>query len=106
MVDGLDECATSEQEEILEDLLRIKGPAPGACKILLSCRKLPSIFRVLQSKPTLRLDDHAESLNATISSFVHRQLESLRQNFDSYIINDLESQILAKANGIPVYPLL
>ena len=100
VVDGLDERATSEQEEIIEDLQRIKGSVPGACKVLLSCRKVPSVFRLLQDKPTLRLDDHAESVNATISSFVHQGLGSLRQAFDSDIIDELEGQIIAKANGI------
>ena len=100
VVDGLDECATSEQEEIIEDLQRIKGSVPGACKVLLSCRKVSSVYRLLQDKPTLRLDDHAESVNATISSFVHHGLGSLRQAFDSDIIDELEGQIIAKANGI------
>ena len=100
VVDGLDERATSEQEEIIEDLQRIKGSVPGAYKVLLSCRKVPSIFRLLQDKPTLRLDDHKESVNATISSFVHKGLRSLRQAFDSDIIDELEGQIIAKANGI------
>ena len=100
VVDGLDERATSEQEEIIEDLQRIKGSEPGACKVLLSCRKVPSVFRLLQDKPTLRLDDHAASVNATIFSFVHQGLGSLRQAFDSGIIDELEGQIIAKANGI------
>ena len=100
VVDGLDERATSEQEEIIEDLQRFKGSVPGACKVLLSSRKVPSVFRLLQNKPTLRLDDHAESVNATISSFVHQGLGSLRQAFDSDIIDGLEGQIIAKANGI------
>ena len=99
MVDGLDECDPSEQDEIIEDLLRIKGPVSEACKILLSSRKLPSISKLLQAKPTLRLDDHAESVNSTISSFVHKRLGSLRQNFDSDIVDELESQVIAKANG-------
>ena len=100
MVDGLDERAASEQEEIIEDLQRMKGCVPGACKVLLSCRKVPSIFKLLQDKPTLRLDDHAASVNATISSFVHQGLGSLRQAFDSDIIDELEGQIITKANGI------
>ena len=100
VVDGLDERATSEQEEVIEDLQRIKGSVPGACKVLLSCRKTHSLFRLLQDKPTLRLDDHAESVNATISSFVHQGLGSLRQVFDLAIIDELEGQIIAKANGI------
>ena len=100
VVDGLDERAPSEQEEIIEDLQRIKGSVPGACKVLLSSRKVPSVFRLLQDKPTLRLDDHAENVNTTISSFVHRGLGSLRQAFDASMIGELESQIIAKANGI------
>ena len=99
VVDGLDECSPSEQEEIIEDLLRIRGPVPGACKILLSSRKLPSIFKLLQAKPILRLDDHAESVNTTITSFVHQRLGSLRQNFNPDIIDELKGQIIAKANG-------
>ncbi|CAD6567874.1 MAG: hypothetical protein ASARMPRED_001173 [Alectoria sarmentosa] len=34
VVDGLDECASSEQEGIINDLLRIKGPMPGAWMFL------------------------------------------------------------------------
>lgn len=101
VVDGLDECAMSEQEEIIGDLLRIKGSVAGACKTLLSCRKLPSISRLLQDKPTLRLDDHVESVNATISSFVHQRLGSLRRKFDDDLIDELEDQIITKADGIP-----
>ena len=99
VIDGLDECAPSEQDGIIEDLLRIKGPVPGACKILLSSRKLPYIFKLLQAKPTLRLDDHVESVNSTIASFVHQRLGSLRQNFNSDMVDELEGQIIAKANG-------
>ena len=100
VVDGLDECAASEQEEIIGDLLKIKGSVPGACKVLLSCRKVPSIFRLLRDKPTIRLDDYIENVKSTISSFVHQRLGSLRQNFDSAIIDDLEGEIMAKANGM------
>lgn len=101
VVDGLDECAMSEQEEIIGDLLRIKGSVAGACKTLLSCRKLPCISRLLQDKPTLRLNDHVESVNATISSFVHQRLGSLRRKFDDDLIDELEGQIITKADGIP-----
>lgn len=102
VVDGLDECPPSEQEGIIEDLMRIKGPTPGACKMLLSSRKIPAICKLFRAKPTLRLDDHAESVNSTISSFVHQRLGSLRQDFDSDIIDELESQIITKANGTSV----
>lgn len=99
VVDGLDECPQDEQDEVIEDLLRIRGPVPGACKVLLSSRKHRTISRLLQSKPTVRLDDNAENVNATIASFVQPRLQYLRNKFGSNIIDELGRQLLAKANG-------
>lgn len=99
VVDGLDECPPDEQDEVIEDLLRIRGPVPGACKILLSSRKHRTISKFLQSKPTFRLDDKAENVNATIASFVQPRLQYLRNAFSSDIIDELGHQVLAKANG-------
>ena len=105
VVDGLDECPQSDQDEIIQDLLSIKGVTPGACKVLLSSRKLSSISRFLEARPTIRLDDNAGNVNSTISSFVHSQLELLRQKFDPIMIDELGRQILAKANGESLRPL-
>lgn len=99
VVDGLDECPQDEQDEVIEDLLRIRGPVPGACKVLLSSRKHRNISKLLQSQPTFRLDDNAENINATIASFVQPRLQYLRQAFSSEIIDELGRQLLAKANG-------
>ena len=99
VIDGLDECPQSEQEEIIEDLLRIRGRVSGACKVLFSSRKHRTISKYLQSKPTLRLDDNAENVNATIASFVQPRLQYLRTGFDPIIVDELGSQLLSKANG-------
>ena len=99
VVDGLDECPQNDQDEIIDDLLRIKGAAPGACKTLLSSRKLPNISKLLHTKPTLRLDENHENVNLTISSFIRPRLEDLRHKFNSEMIDELGHQILAKANG-------
>ena len=101
VVDGLDECLQDDQDEIIQDLLRIKGPTPGACKLLLSSRNHRSIFRWLHSKPTIRLDDNIENVNLTISSFIHPRLHSLRDHFSPAIVNELGDLLLAKANGSP-----
>ena len=98
-MDGVDECPQSDHDEIIDDLLRIRGPVTGACKTLLSSRKLPSILNILHMKPTLRMDESYENINLTISSFIRPRLENLRQKFGSEIIDELGRQIVAKANG-------
>lgn len=101
VVDGLDECLQDDQDEIVQDLLRIKGPAPGACKLLLSSRKHRSISRWLHSKPNIRLDDNIKNVNLTISSFIYSKLQSLRDRFSPAIVDELGTLLLAKANGCP-----
>ncbi len=99
VVDGLDECPQNEQDEVIEDLLRIRSLVPGACKILLSSRKQRNISRLLQAKPTFRLDDNAENVNGAIASFIQPRLQYLRNEFDPEIIDELGHQVLSKANG-------
>lgn len=99
VVDGLDECLLDDQDEIMKDLLRIKGSTPGACKLLLSTRKHRSISRWLHLKPTIRLDDNTEHINLTISSFIHPRLQTLRDRFSPAIVDPLKNLLLEKANG-------
>ena len=99
LVDGLDEWPQSDQEEVIDDLLRIKGTKPGVCKLLISSRKLPTISKLLEAKQTLRLDDNAENVQAAIAAFIHRELAPLREQFRSNMIDHLEARIMSKANG-------
>jgi len=99
IVDGLDECSRDDYEEAIEDLLSIRGPSAGACKILIASQKLASISKLLQLKPTVRLDDYAENVNHTISSYVNSHLRSLHHDFSSELIEDLGHQIMTKAHG-------
>ena len=99
LIDGLDECAQDDQEEILDDLLRIRGPMSGMCKVLFSSRKVPSVTKALQSRPVLALDDYSANIDETISIFVHSRLTALRRDFSHNLIEDLGKQILAKANS-------
>ncbi len=99
MINDLNECASSEQEKILENLLRIKESVSKVCKILLFSRKLSSICKLLQVKSTLQLNDHAESVNSTIMFFIHQRLESLHQNFDFVKIDELKNEIIVKTNN-------
>jgi len=99
VVDGLGEYPQSDQDEVIDDPLRIKGIAPGACKILLSSRKVPYLTKILQSKPIVRLDDHVENMDSIIALLVSSRLACLRSKFDADIVGELGRQILAKADG-------
>lgn len=99
IVDGLDECPQIDHDEAIEDLLRIRGPSPGACKVLVSSRDIPSISRKIREKATVRLDDYAENVNLTISSYVNSRLSILHRDFSADLINDLGHQIITKAKG-------
>ena len=99
VVDGFDECLQDDQDEIMQDLLRIKGSTLGACKLLLSSRKHRSISRWLHLKPIIRLDDNTENINSTISSFIHPRLQTLRDRFSPAIVDRLGNLLLEKANG-------
>lgn len=99
VVDGLDECSRDDYEEVIEDLLVIKGPSAGACKILIASEKIAPIYRLLQSKPTVRLDDYAENVNHTVSSYVNSQLHNLHHEISSELIEDLGYQIMTKVHG-------
>lgn len=105
VVDGLDEFPQDDQDEIIQDLLKIKGSVSGACKLLFSSRKHRSISRWLNSKPTIPLDDNTDNVNSTISSFIYPRLQSLRDRFSPVIVDGLGKRLLEKANGCVFLPI-
>ena len=102
VVDGLDEWSRIDQEDLIKDLFRIRGPSPGACKILLSSRKSAHLTMLLQSEPTFRLEDYVEDISSNIASFVHESLERLRHIFGPELIHELENEILKRADGMVI----
>ncbi|KAL8822738.1 MAG: hypothetical protein Q9191_006533, partial [Dirinaria sp. TL-2023a] len=100
VVDGLDEWPSIEQEEVIHDILKMKGSSPGACKILISSRPVSPISKLLETKPRLRLADYPETVNATIAAFVGSRLDTLRQRFDTSIIDELGAKITQKAKEL------
>ena len=99
VVDGIDESDPGEQKDLLEDLLKLRSLPLSSCKILFSSRRQPLISRFLKMKPTIRMEDHADGVNCTISSFVHARLNDLRGRFGGDTIDPLEREIIAKADG-------
>ena len=97
VVDGIDESDPSDQRDMLTDLLKMRSLR--SCKILFSSRRQPSISKFLQTKPTIKLENHADSVNNTISCLVHARLGDLRRKFGEGTVNELEGQIIEKADG-------
>ena len=102
VVDGLDEWSQIDQEDLVKDLFRIRGPSPEACKVLFSSRKTAHLTKLLQSEPTFRLDDYVENISSNIASFVQERLTRLRQTFAPELIDELEGEILKRADGMSV----
>ena len=103
LVDGLDEWPRIEQEEVIKDVLMVKGRSPGRSKLLISSRRLPVITKILSSKPTFCLEESTDDVRITISAYVSPRLHALglrlnKANAD--LIDELETKILAKANGM------
>lgn len=99
IVDGLDEWPEDDQKMVIDDLLKIKGPSPGACKVLLSSRNVRSISKPLQSKPFFRLEDSAASISSAITRLIDQGLEGLRERFSAGLVDEVGHQLSAKANG-------
>ena len=97
IIDGLDEAPQSEQEEIIEDLLRIKDLNPGTCKLLFASRQTWPISQKLQGQATVNLLDSIEHVNDKISSFIRSRLSRLR--LAPHFSDELEHRVVARAKG-------
>ena len=99
IVDGLDEWPEDDHKTVIDDLLKIKGPSLGACKVLLSSRNVRSISKPLQSKPFLRLEDSASNISSAITRLIDQGLEGLRERFSAGLVDEVGHQLSVKANG-------
>ena len=86
IIDGLDECSQNDYEDIVSDLLKIRTPTLGTCKILFASRNISPISRMLLNKATLSLDDHVGNVNVAISSFVRSRLAGFSQDFRPEVV--------------------
>ena len=99
IIDGIDECSLPDQDGILDDLHELEQIIPRSCKILFSARKTSLIMKRFHSKPTIRLEDHAEDMKDTITTLVESRLGRLRRDFEPETVEDLRRKIVDRANG-------
>ena len=103
IVDGLDECDGSEQRRALKELLELPVNDP-ACelhrlKILICSRETPEILRMLAKTPCISLTDEQARVSKDIATYTKVSLAELRNDYESALVNDIEQQIISKADG-------
>jgi hypothetical protein len=100
-IDGLDEYPPGEQRLILQELLTLAKQPGDHCRILFSSRDVENIRKALDKKPTISFRDEKDALDKDIQAYVHGALAELRQKFRAHprLMDDIESQIIAKADG-------
>ncbi|TVY84848.1 Vegetative incompatibility protein HET-E-1 [Lachnellula suecica] len=100
IIDGLDEYPVSDQRTILNELLSLSKLASGQCRILFSNRESENINKRLNGRPTLSLRDQNADLTKDIELYVHAELDSFRHDFGDPLVDKIERQIVAKADGM------
>lgn len=117
LVDGIDECVQYDQrgnpvdlnvvKDVVRDIIQLasvvgnNGITP---KLLISSRDVLQLIGALSKKPTLSLDDEAESIRNAIRSFTHYRLSNIRPKFEDAadvgeIFKVLEEKIVQKSQG-------
>ena len=97
IIDGLDEVPQSEQEEIIGEVLRIKGSDSGACKVLFASRRSIPISQMLQDKASINLGESFEHINNQISSFIRSRLSPLC--LAPHFSDEIEHRVVTGAQG-------
>ncbi|KAI9674908.1 MAG: hypothetical protein M1822_009011 [Bathelium mastoideum] len=111
LVDGIDECNTTEQKYMIEELLTLLSSDPPSytCKILISSRDVPTVSRSLRKKAkaatVLSLSDEEEFLNHAIECFVHLKMSELQDELTELdpagkVSSDIHRMLVEKANGM------
>jgi hypothetical protein len=103
-IDGLDKYPPPDQRLILTQLLELTELPNIPCKVLFSSRDVENIRRALQNKPTINFRDEKGAVESDIKAYVHDAIGELREMRDEFrshpqVLDDIEKQVIAKANG-------
>ena len=108
-IDGVDECADKDQNQILGALLPLVQSttmATGACcKILFTSRDIRSISRYLKKHPTVALNEERRSVDAAIDAFIHDKLQAFRNEIENVgqqqdLVDGVERELVSRAEGL------
>jgi hypothetical protein len=104
LVDGLDECDSSSQEQILAELLNYSSASTGISKLLILSRDGGINRKRLRQKPTLSLREESKWLQNDISVFIKGGLELARSEWNFPVselsVTKVEQELLRLSNGM------
>ena len=105
ILDGLDECDDVHQKQILAELETLTRPDPEnqshslRVKILVCSRETKEIARRLGKTPQISLSSEHEHVSKDIAIFTRQSLSDLYDRFDREVVDDLNKEIVGKADG-------
>jgi hypothetical protein len=105
-IDGLDECEIDDQRYVIDWLQRFvqSSQEPGRCKILITSRKSNQLELLLQSKPTISLDQEA-NLASDIGTYVDGRLSLAFADLVDSDKRHLQDVIVKRAGGTKSFQL-
>jgi hypothetical protein len=104
LVDGMDECDSSSQEQILSELLNYSNTSIKLSKLLILSRDGGISGRRLRQKPTLSLREESKWLQNDISAFIKGGLAQARSEWDFPVsessVTKVEQELRRLSNSV------
>lgn len=105
ILDGLDECESSHQKQILTELSNLvladstaKLNSPKL-KILVCSRDTKEIARKLNKVPQISLTSEDQHVSRDIASFTENSLAELKDRFNASVVEEIQRTVVRKAEG-------
>lgn len=105
VIDGLDECEGAHQRQLLSDLrtflpsIKSADQDQVAVKILICSRETKEILASLKKVPQVFLTEEKAKVAKDIAIFAKEGLSPLRGRFKTTIVEEVEQDVVNKADG-------
>jgi hypothetical protein len=103
ILDGLDECESTDQRHVLSELQNLLRPdvrtKDEKLKVLICSRETKEISRKLNQARQIFLSDEQQEMSRDICKFTKSSLAELSDRFSTEIINEVSGEVVKKADG-------
>lgn len=103
VIDGLDECDSTEQKRIIDQLLALCRNEAIHCSFLVSSRNDSTISKRLRATTTISLRNEQSAIEGDIASFVKGRLNQAVEDWDLSITGSaqghVEKELIRRSNG-------
>ena len=111
LLDGLDECDSSDQKLLISELSNLAltdskaSLNPPNLKILVCSRDTKDIARKMNKVPQISLTSENQHVSQDIAAFTKKSLADLKDRFDDGVVEEIGSAVVEKAEGGTFLPL-